>query len=63
MIAAGFGSHMGNVGWDVDRDARTRVEDPRIARLIYDPDDISSNLANDRHRGKLLYTAKVQLIR
>jgi hypothetical protein len=27
--------------WDIDRDARTRVEDPRIARLIYDPDDIS----------------------
>ena len=27
--------------WDIDRDARARVEDPRIARLIYDPDDIS----------------------
>ena len=27
--------------WDIDRDTRTPVEDPRIARLIYDPDDIS----------------------
>ena len=27
--------------WDIDRDARTRVEDPRIARLIYDPEDVS----------------------
>ncbi len=25
---------------NIDRDARTRVEDPRIARLIYNPDDI-----------------------
>jgi hypothetical protein len=27
--------------WDPDRDARTRVKDSLIARLIYDPDDIS----------------------
>jgi hypothetical protein len=27
------------VVWDIDRDLRTRVEDPRIARLMYDPDD------------------------